>query len=211
MTSSHNRDIFDSRKRTRTEPGDDENPFPKSSQRTLTMKPPTSPGGYLVHHGGKCLPSMHYNKPPEGMITKNQIVDSFFTALSEKFTGHTYCPVTRQYIDDERPEMRGKRVIDVIIANEVNAALRGDHDATKFLVEYTVGKPTQTNHNVNVDATQTFEDFLQEVHEEEEREKRIAEYGYDPMGEQSDVIDAEFEDVDMWDLENDLDALAEDI
>ena len=135
-------------------------------QHKLTMQPPKSPGGYLVFKDNK--PTMVYNAPPEGLICKTNIVDKFYQVLSAKYNGRIYDPVTRLYIEDERPEMIGKQNIDVLLENTVNSALMGDFEKTKFLIEHTKGKPSQENHNFNVDATQTYRDFVEQCAIEED-------------------------------------------
>lgn len=146
--------------------GDENNPFPKHQQKKLTMKPPTSPGGYLEFRDNR--PIMHYNKPPEGMICKHNIVTKFYEVLSKPYDGRIYDPVTQSWIDDPRPEMQGRQCIDVLLENTMQGALLGDFEKVRFLIEHTKGKPIQENNNVNIDATQTYREFLEQLASEED-------------------------------------------
>ena len=167
--------------------GDKDNPFPQNTQRKLTMKPPTSPGGYLEFQNNK--PIMHYNKPPDGMICKHSIVTKFYEVLSKPYDGRIYDPVTQTYIDDQRPEMIGRQCIDVLLENTVQGALMGDFEKVRFLIEHTKGKPVQENNNVNIDATQTYRDFLEQMDAEENGTVLDAEYSVQGEDEYDDLLE----------------------
>lgn len=174
--------------------GDVNNPFPKHQQKKLTMKPPTSPGGYLEFRNNR--PIMHYNKPPEGMICKHNIVTKFYEVLSKPYDGRIYDPVTQMYIEDPRSEMQGRQCIDVLLENTMQGALLGDFEKVRFLIEHTKGKPVQENNNVNIDATQTYKDFLEEMAREEDEANGVIDAQYttspshgNPDDEYDDLLD----------------------
>lgn len=128
--------------------------------------PPTNPGGYLEFNSG--MPVLQYNPPPDGMICKSGLVKMFYDVLSRPYTGQIYDPVTQMYIQDPRPEMIGRSNAEVMLENTVNGALMGDFEKTKFLIEHTKGRPVQENNNVNIDATQTYKELLEQWAKEED-------------------------------------------
>lgn len=147
------------------------------SQNENSVLPPSSPGGSDAHNRAPYgaylefvnnVPVQRYNPPPDGIVTR-QVAQSITTQImSEPFNGLLYNPATREYEEVELPQFIGKpmkMVMDFIMAQR--AAL-GDLHAYREINDRAYGKPVQESHNVSVDATQTYQQFLEELASQEQ-------------------------------------------
>jgi hypothetical protein len=138
----------------------------QEQESAAVRKPPSSPGGcfgaYLEFKDN--VPVPRYNPPPDGLITKQIAHSKFLEALSKPFNGWIYDPVTQEEIQIEGMQhMKGRPVLEVLTAVLASKAILGDQKACDALLDRAYGKPAQENTNINIDATETYEQFLEKV------------------------------------------------
>lgn len=66
------------------------------------------------------------------------------------------------FLNSFEEEMHGRRVLEVIAMRKVKDAAEGSHEMIKYIEDRSLGKPTQTQHNLQV--TGTLQDFFAELH-----------------------------------------------
>jgi hypothetical protein len=89
--------------------------------------------------------------------------------MSMPFQGRVFNPVTREWEELDLPEMHGRPMKEVMDFMQASRAAMGDLASYKELNDRSYGKPIQESHNVNVDATQTYEDFLKKLEADEQQ------------------------------------------
>lgn len=190
MTKKSNSDITNTAKN-----------FIAGSNRAVS-RPSSSPGAADVKPYGAYLefknnmPVPRYNPPPDGVMTKQVMHSRILQTLSEPFNGTIRDPVTDEVIELNMPEMIGRPMGEVLIRVFTSKAMLGDQKAFDAIMDRAYGKPAQETTNINIDATETYEQFLEKV---------AAEENIDLCG--GDVIDVEAEQAQQ---DDDLDTLLED-
>lgn len=174
------------------------NTVASQQEAAAVRKPPSSPGGcygaYLEFQNN--VPVPRYNPPPDGLVTKQVAHSKFLEALSKPFDGKIQYPGADEELDVRMPEMIGKPVIEVLLAVLTSKALLGDQKACDTLLDRAYGKPAQETTNINIDATETYEQFLEKV----AAQQNISLYG-------DDVIDVDARPVEP---DDELEKLLED-
>jgi hypothetical protein len=139
---------------------------PGASLRTREF---TQYGAYMEFKNG--VPIAKYKQPPDGLITKQIAHSKFLQAMSEPFSGQVYDPCTKEYIDVELPQFIGKPMIEVMNYIVSCKAVLGDLNAYNVLMDRAYGKPAQETKNINIDATKTYEQFVESLLEEQEQQQ----------------------------------------
>lgn len=170
------------------------------NESSAVSKPPSSPGGSGAPYGAYLefknnIPIPRYNQPPDGLITKQVAHSKFLEALSRPFDGWIYDPTTQEEIEIEGMQhMKGRPVLEVLTAVLTSKAILGDQKACDALLDRAYGKPAQENTNINIDATQTYQQFVEDLAAQE----NVRRYGDDAIDitpqYQDDELDALLED-----------------
>lgn len=82
-------------------------------------------------------------------------------AIGEDEDGETIYEETDEFLNEFEKAMDGRRTLEVIAMRKVKDAAEGSHDMIKYVEDRALGKPTQTQHNLQV--TGTLQDFFNEI------------------------------------------------